>query len=328
MRIGELDLDERVLVVAEIGNNHEGDPAIARDLVRAAADAGADAVKLQTFRTPLFVRPSDRDRYERLSRFELPPETVEELERLARSLGLIFLSTPLDLESVAFLEPLVDAYKVASGDNDFWPLLEAVAATGKPTILSTGLSELAQVERAAALFGRDGLAVLQCTSAYPAPPEEANLAAIRLLADRLGCTAGYSDHTLGIEAAVAAVAAGARILEKHLTLDKERSDFRDHRLSADPPELRALVRRVREVEILLGRPEKTLQPSEAALAVAARRSIAAAADLPEGHRLTVHDLTWLRPADGLPPGEEGRLLGRDLRRPVERGEPIRPEDVG
>lgn len=327
MRIGGFETGARVLIVAEIGNNHEGDFGAAQELVREAAACGAGAVKLQTYRTPLFVRPVDRERYERMSRFELPPEQVEELAGLARSLGLLFLSTPLDLESAALLEPLVDAYKIASGDNDFLALLEAVAATGKPAILSTGLSDLAQVERATQLFRGRELAVLHCTSAYPAPPEEANLAAIRLLAERLGCTVGYSDHTLGVEACAAAVAVGARILEKHFTLDKERSSFRDHRLSADPPELRELVTRVRRVETLLGKPEKAVQPSEEGLAVAARRSIVAAADLPAGHTVGPEDLTWLRPADGLRPGDEGLLLGRRLRRAVSLGETLLPADV-
>jgi sialic acid synthase SpsE len=262
-----------------------------------------------------------------MQRFELSREVVEEVAELARSLGLLFLSTPLDLESVAMLEPLVDAYKIASGDNDFVPLLERVAASDKPVIVSSGLSDLAQIERAVAHFEGRELAVLQCTSAYPAPAEEANLAAISLLEDRFGCTVGYSDHTLGIEACVAAVAAGARVLEKHFTLDKERSDFRDHSLSADPPELSELVDRVRQTEALLGRPEKLVQPSESELTVAARRAIVAASDLAEGEVLAAEHLSWLRPADGLAPGEESRLLGRTLKRAVAAGDPIRAEDT-
>lgn len=328
MRIGDIDLDEQVLVVAEIGNNHEGSSAVAHELVRRASECGADAVKLQTFRTEAFVRPSDQERYERMRRFELAPEHLVELEREARLAGLLFVSTPLDLGSVSLLEPLVDAYKIASGDNDFVALLEAVAATGKPVILSTGLSDLERVERALTTLHGSDLVVLQCTSAYPAPPDEVNLSAIPLLAERLGHTVGYSDHTLGLAACLAAVAAGARLIEKHFTLDKEQSDFRDHRLSADPEELRALVEGVREVERLLGRREKALQPSECETAFAARRSIVAARDLAAGELIDAADLTWLRPADGLPPGEEGQLVARRLLHEVAAGEPIRPEDVG
>lgn len=327
MKIGPVDLDERVLVIAEIGQNHEGDPAAAAELVRRAAEAGADAVKLQTYRTDDFVRPADAERYARMRRFELPEAEVERLAALAGELGLAFVSTPLDLASAAFLEPLLDAFKVASGDNDFFPLLERVAASGKPVIVSSGASDLEHMRRSVAFLREHGageVAVLQCVSAYPTPDEEAGLAAIRLLERELRAPAGYSDHTLGIEAAVASVAAGARIVEKHFTLDKHTSGFRDHQLSADPPELAELVRRIRAVERMLGRPEKVVQPSEAAVGQAIRRSVVAAADLPAGHTLTLADLTWLRPAGGVAPGDEGTLLGRSLARPVARGEAIDP----
>lgn len=327
MRIGHVDLDDRVLVLAELGNNHEGSVERARELVCGAGRCGADGVKLQTFRTSGFVRRSDTARYERYAGYELAPDAVVELAELARSLGLLFVSTPLDLESVALLAPLVDAFKIASGDNDFFALLEAVAATRKPVLLSTGMSELRHVEAALAALGGSEVAVLQCTSAYPAPPGEVNLAAIPLLADRFGRPVGYSDHTLGTTASLAAVALGARVIEKHFTLDKEQSEFRDHALSADPPELRTIVEGVREVESLLGQPVKAVQPSERETVAAARRSIVAARDLEAGETVEAEALTWLRPADGLPPGAEGQLLGRRLLRPVAAGEPIRPEDV-
>jgi N,N'-diacetyllegionaminate synthase len=165
------------------------------------------------------------------------------------------------------------------------------------------------------------LAILHCVSAYPAPKEEVNLAALRVL-EGLGCPVGYSDHTLDAEACVAAVYAGARVLEKHLTLDRAFSDFRDHQLSADPAELRELVRAVRAAERLLGRPDKTLQPSEAQMCAAIRRSAAARGDLPAGHELTAEDLIWLRPAGGVAPGDETQLLGRRLARPLVQGEQV------
>lgn len=330
MRIGGFDTDERVLVVAEIGNNHEGDPAAARELVRRAAEAGAQAVKLQTFHTPRFVRRRDEARFAQLSRYELEPPIVEELAALARSLGIVFMSTPLDLPSVDLLEPLVDAYKIASGDNDFLPLLERVGATGKPVIVSTGLVSLSGARAAVEALKRSGAAdvgVLHAVTAYPAPPESVNLAAIAVLERELGCTVGYSDHTLGNEACAAAVAAGARIVEKHFTLDHDHSDFRDHKLSADPAELRDLAKRVAATETLRGRPVKAMQSVEEEIAPAVRRSIAAARDLSAGHRIELADLAWLRPRDGLAPGEEGKLLGRALRRAVPMGESILEEDV-
>ena len=335
MRIGPFDTDRAVLVVAEIGNNHEGSLERARQLVHEAASCGADAVKCQTFRTRLFVSPADAARYERMSRFELSPEAFAELSALARSLGLLFLSTPLDLESAAALEPLVDAYKIASGDNDFFPLIARVCETGRPLLVSTGLTDLAGVLRTTALIGErwraggiDGeLGLLHCVSSYPAPIEEANLAAIGVLQRACGVTVGYSDHTLGIEACVLAVAAGARIIEKHFTLDKRLSDFRDHQLSADPEEFRRLVRDVKRAAAIVGAAIKEPQPSETPGLTQFRRSIVAAAHLDRAHVITGADLMWLRPAGGLPPGEESRLIGRRLRRAVAAGEQIAAGDV-
>ena len=335
MKVGGHDLAASVLVVAEVGNNHEGHFEVAQEMVRKAAESGAGAVKFQTFRTKYFVSPKDKARFERLSKFELTQEQFRRLHDLARSLGLLFLSTPLDLGSAEFLAPLVDAFKIASSDNTFYPLLESVAGTGKPVVLSSGLADVPLLKRSQAVLERrwakDGtkgeLAVLHCVTSYPVPEEQVNLAAIPVLARELGCTVGYSDHTLGIEASVLAVTLGARVIEKHFTLDKNFSDFRDHQLSADPPEMRRLVGRVRQAETLLGQPRKAVQPSEAALEAAVRRSIVAAADLEAGYRLTAADLTWLRPGGGLPPGEEGRVIGKRLRRAMAFGEPIVLGDV-
>jgi len=335
MRIGPIDLVKRVLVVAEIGNNHEGNVEVARELVRRAAAAGADAVKFQTFRTKYFVSARDRARYDRLSSFQLSYDDFADLQRLARSLGLLFISTPLDLESAAFLAPLVDAVKIASGDNNFYPLLTAACRSDKPIIMSTGLSDLDQIRKSQRFieerwreFGvTQELAVLHCVTSYPTPPEQANVAAVPYLAAELGCIVGYSDHTLGIDACVAAVALGARLIEKHFTLDRAYSDFRDHQLSADPTELAELVQRIARVQVLVGTRAKVVQPAEAAIGPLVRRSIVAAGDLAAGHRLDWNDLTWIRPADGLPPGDEDKLLGRTLKRAVVFGEPLLPSDV-
>jgi N,N'-diacetyllegionaminate synthase len=331
MQLGPLDSDQQVVVVAEIGNNHEGDPAVARELVEHAASAGADAVKLQTFRTEHYVSAHDADRFARLKRFELPVGAWAELAELARARGMLFISTPFDLLSVDVLEPLVDAYKVASGDNLFFPLLQRIANTTAPMIVSTGLSELASVARTVQFVDRirdtERLAILHCVTSYPTAPAEAQLRAIEVLRERFSCTVGYSDHTIGNDAAVLAVGLGARIIEKHFTLDKQFSDFRDHQLSADPQELASLVVRIREAELLLGSREKSVQPAEQAGTVALRRSIVAGADLAEGHILRSEDLTWIRPGGGLAPGSEHDIVGRRLRRPVPFGERIGAEDV-
>lgn len=331
MKIGSHDIDEKILIVAEIGNNHEGNFDTARRMVEAAADAGVDAVKFQTFKTHLFTSNADPARVERLKRFELTQDQFTELAQLARSRGLIWFSTPLDLESARFLEPLVDVFKIASGDNDFLALIRQVAQTGKPLIISTGLADLAHLEWISSFareHGAEGhLALLHCVCAYPAPAAEVNLRAIPLLATELGVPIGWSDHTLGPRASLAAAAIGARIIEKHFTLDKNFSAFRDHQLSADPAEMRVIVDGIREIEVLLGRAEKVVQPSEQGNAVPARRSIAAAADLAAGHRITEADLRWVRPAVGLSPGQEDRLVGKELVRAISTNEAIAEKDV-
>lgn len=335
MKIGDFNTDQKVLVVAEIGNNHEGDFGIAAELVKSAARSGVDAVKFQTVRAAQLVRRSESARFERLQRFELSEREFGELSALARGLGLLFLSTPLSVETAVFLEPMLDAYKIASGDNDFFPLLEEVARTAKPMIVSTGVSNVSQID-ATVRFIRGQwaagqvsgeLALLHCVSSYPTPPEQANLRAIPFLAERFSCTVGYSDHTLGIDAAVLAVALGARIIEKHFTLDRQHSDFRDHQLSSDPLEMAELVRRIRAAESMRGAFDKKIEPCEVDARAAIRRSIVAARDLKAGATLTAADLKWIRPGDGLRPGNEGQLIGRALQRDVREDEEVLPADV-
>jgi sialic acid synthase SpsE len=330
MLIDRFNTDDRVLVVAEIGNNHEGQFSLAEEMVCRAAEAGADAVKFQTFRTERFVAPSDAARFARLKQFELTQEEFGRLADRASSEGVLFISTPLDLESAVFLNDLVAAFKIASGDNTFMPLLGAVAGTGKPILLSCGIATIAELRDAWSAVARvwtasridQEMAVLHCVSSYPVPPDEANLAAIRALRDAFGGTVGYSDHTLGIQAAALSVAVGARIVEKHFTLDKQYSDFRDHQLSADPAELRQLVEQVRTIETLLGNGRKVPQPSEAAAKTAYRRSIAAVRDLAAGSTVTWDDIAWIRPGGGVAPGQEATVLGRTLARAVRQGEPL------
>lgn len=334
MRIGRVDLDREILVVAEIGNNHEGSVALAERLVGLAAEAGAQAVKFQTIVPERLVAPDQTARLAQLRRLCLGYQDFEYLARAAEREGVLFLSTPFDVESARFLEPLVAAYKIASGDNTFAPLIRVCARSGKPLVVSTGLLDLEGARRvrnqvhgvwAEAGIQQD-LALLHCVSQYPVPDEDANLGAIRDLMS-LGVTVGYSDHTLGLDAAVLSVALGARIIEKHFTVDRQYSDFRDHQLSADPKELGELVRRVRQASTMLGGGRKEPTADELAVERAARRSVVAARDLPEGHILGADDVTWLRPGGGLEPGQEVQLIGRALAHAVSAGTPLRLQDV-
>ncbi len=330
MKIDHFDLDEQVMIVAEIGNNHEGDFMLAQDLIGLAAEAGAHAVKFQTFRTEDYISRRETDRFARLKSFELSPAQFERLREIATDLGVLFLSTPFDIVSAHQLGPLVAAMKIASGDTTFFPLLEAIAETAKPILLSTGMATLDEIRAAKNTIERvwkersitQEMAILHCVSSYPVPPEQANLAAIGDLSNEFGCTIGYSDHTMGNEAAAISVALGARIVEKHFTIDKHHSDFRDHHLSADPTELRELVDRIQRISTLMGDGEKIPQPSEVGATKSLRRSIAARCDLSEGTIIEAKDLTWVRPATGLAPGNEHLVLGRRLLEPISAGDPI------
>jgi N,N'-diacetyllegionaminate synthase len=309
---------DRTFIVAEVGNNHEGSAAVAADLVREAAKTGVDAVKFQTFRTEEFISPRQEERFARMKRFELTEEEFTELAALARSCGLFFMSTPLDHSSARFLGGIVDIMKVASGDITHLPLIRESARQGLPMVISTGNATLPEIDLALDVAqsarpkdaAEAEIALLHCVSAYPTPMEEANLAAMATLRQRYQCPIGYSDHTSGIAVAVLAVAAGARIIEKHFTLDNNYSAFRDHQLSADPAAMTELVTEIRQAEVVMGSGVKSPRACESASRVEIRRSIAIGKHVSAGTVLTEEHLVWLRPGDGLQPGDEASVLGR------------------
>ncbi len=330
MQIATLDCSKKVVITAEIGNNHEGSFDVASRMLDAAVRSGADVVKFQTIRADAFVSPKNTQRYATLKRFELTDQQYRDLADMAKDRGVLFMSTPFDLDAVDLLASLVPAFKIASGDNNFYPLIKKIVATKKPIILSTGMLSLASLGNVVEFILNEqkkvgvsrGLALLHCVVAYPTPQAEANLGAIRELSSKFSLPIGYSDHVIGIEPAVLAVAAGARIIEKHFTLDNNFSAHRDHQLSLNPEDFREMVRRIRIAEELLGSGVKEPQESEKANIVAARRSIVAARELEAGRKLALSDLTWMRPGSGIPPGEEQRVVGRTLSTKVDRGDPI------
>lgn len=333
MKIEDFDTDERVFVVAEIGNNHEGDFGLAQEMIGRAAEAGVDAVKFQTFVPDLFVSKDNHDRLERMRRFQLDFSQFAELAKQAQLAGVVFFSTPLDLESAQFLRHLQPLFKIASGDNNFFPLIETVAGFGKPTIISTGLADIDLLDRVYRFWNQRAnsstLAYLHCVACYPVPENQANLAAIQTLRNQYpDVTVGYSDHTLNNDTAPYAVAAGARIIERHFTLDKQHSDFRDHRLSSNPEEMRNMVAEIRRVELIMGSGAKAPQKCEIASGNSMRRSIAVVRNLPADHELELMDLCWLRPGSGIATGQEREVLGRRTRRALSKGAFISVEDLG
>lgn len=320
-----------VLVVAEAGVNHDGELAVALELVDAAAKAGTDAVKFQTFDPQQLVsanaemasyqRSGERvpmTQREMLERLRLSGEDFEAIANRCRERGILFLSTPADTDSAALLAQLgVPAFKIGSGEVTNLPFLEELAGYGLPLLLSTGMAELDEVGEAVETVRRAGtpLVLLHCTSSYPAPPKEANLRALDTMRTAFDVPVGYSDHALGLEVSLAAVARGCCVLERHLTLDRHR-EGPDHAMSLEPDELDELVRRVREVERWLGDGIKQPQPSERELLTVARRSIVAARPLAAGELLTREALAIKRPGGGIPPARLSSLIGARLARPL------------
>lgn len=335
MIINSFNTDEEVFVIAEIGNNHEGNFDLACEMIRLAAATGVNAVKFQTFKTELYVHKSQEERRKKLRGFELTFDQFTQLSEVAREEGVLFLSTPFDLESAAFLNSIVPAYKISSGDNNFYPLIEEVAGTGKPIILSSGLANISDLQYATALIRKkwssagiaSDLAVLHCITNYPVADEDANLWAINDIKDKIDCTVGYSDHTMGIEACLLSVALGARIVEKHFTIDKNYSDFRDHQLSADPEEMKLLVEKIRQAEKMLGSATKKMIAAEEGLEEAVRRSAVLKRNLKAGESVRFSDLAWVRPKGGLAPGDESLVLGKKLKMDMEEGDFITQNDL-
>jgi N,N'-diacetyllegionaminate synthase len=258
------------------------------------------------------------------------------LAQFAQAEGIIFFSTPFDPQSATFLNEIQTIFKIASSDNTHWPFLEQIAGFGKPVILSTGLSTLVEIIEMEKVIrsvwqrlGSDpGLALLHCVSSYPAPADQANLRAVVTLSNQFPkCVPGYSDHTFGITAALSAVALGARVIEKHFTLDKNYSDFRDHQLSANPQEMKELVSRIRELEKMLGNGEKTPQSNEIAMLSAIRRSAAASRELKKGTILDESDLIWVRPGSGVQWADRSSIVGKTVNRELSYAEMIEVSDL-
>jgi N-acetylneuraminate synthase len=340
VRIGPYECapDHPPLVIAEMSGNHNGSLDRALAIVEAAAAAGAHAVKLQTYTADTMTLDLDRDEfvitdpgspwagrslYQLYREAHTPWEWHAPLFQRARDLGLVAFSTPFDASAVEFLETLaVPCYKIASFENTDLPLIRRVAATGKPLILSTGMatqSEITDAVDAARAAGCRDLVLLKCTSSYPAPPEDSNLASLPELRARFKCQIGLSDHTPGIGAAVAAVALGAVMIEKHFTLARADGGV-DAGFSLEPEELARLVEETARAHAALGRVQFGATGSEQRSRVF-RRSLYVTRDLPAGAVLTAETVRAIRPGLGLPPACIDDLIGRRLKRAVRRGTP-------
>lgn len=325
MSICNQNLDKEIFVVAEIGNNHEGNLQNALDLVDAASHTGVNAVKFQTFIPERFYSASEVSRIEKLNKFKLSQENFKKIKNFASSKGLIFFSTPLDIDSAQFLNNIQPLFKISSGDNTFWPLIKEISSYKKHTIISTGASGFHELDRIYKYFEAinqlSNLSFLHCVSSYPVPMDQANLLMIKKLSKRYkNINIGYSDHTLGIDAACCAVALGAKIIEKHFTLDKNFSDYRDHQLSAEPDEMKLLVKKVRDIQKLMSPNQPDIQPCEEENLKLIKRSMAAANNIKEGEELSLKDIMYVRPGFGFSGEMENKLLGKKASKFISKGE--------
>jgi N-acetylneuraminate synthase len=335
--------------VADIAANHDGDLARAKDLIRLAAEAGADAAKFQNFQAPTIV--SDRgfrdlggqkshqatwkkSVFQVYAEASLPWEWTPELKASCDAMGIHYFSSPYDLAAVDMLDPFVPAFKIGSGDITWLEVIKHIALKGKPVLLATGAAELADVDRAMAVLqsNTECVVLMQCNTNYTASLENFRYIQLRVLetyARRYpGVVLGLSDHTPGHATVLGAVALGARVVEKHFTDDTARTGP-DHRFSMDPHSWREMVERTRELEQALGTGEKRVEANERETVVLQRRAIRAARALSAGTTLAGADLECLRPCppDGLPPYELADVFGRELKRPLAFGEHLKRDDI-
>ncbi len=322
----------KTFIIAEAGVNHNGSIALAKKMIDVAFEVGADAVKFQTFKTENLVsRTAPKANYQKVStglsgsqfdmikNLELDEITHKMLFAYCREKNIQFLSSPFDLDSIDMLNELgVEIFKIPSGEITNLPYLRKVGGLGKKIILSTGMSDLGEIADALEVLKNAGselenITILHCNSEYPTPVEDVNLQAMRTIAKTFGVSCGYSDHTLGVEVPIAAVALGARVIEKHFTLDRN-TEGPDQKASLEPDELRAMVRAIRNIEKALGNGIKQASLSELKNKTVVRKSIVAARDITMGEVFTMDNLAIKRPGTGISPMGWDDVIGRKANR--------------
>ena len=332
----------KVFIIAEAGVNHNGSLDMAYRLVDVAKETGADAIKFQTFKAEKVVSSktpkaeyqkkatsSDESQLEMIKKLELSFEDFVKLKKYCDKKGIMFLSTPFDHQSIDFLYNLIDIYKIPSGEIINYPYLKHIAAKNKPLIMSTGMANLGEIEEAisiiSAVNSEAKISLLHCTTNYPTSYEEVNLKAMQTLAAAFKLPVGYSDHTLGIEVPIAAVALGARIIEKHFTLDKNLPGP-DHKASLEPGEIKEMVKAIRNIEMALGDGIKKPNKSEIEIMKVARRSLIATRDIRVGEIIKESDIIIKRPGTGIPPKFKEIVIGMKIINDIRQDEPFEWEN--
>lgn len=338
-------MNRKVYIIAEAGVNHNGDIEKALKLVEIAKDAGADVVKFQTFIPELVISKyatkaeyqkattgSQESQLDMVRKLYLDVDAHKRLIKHCGKLGIQYLSTPFDLVSIDTLIDLgIETFKIPSGEVTNIPYLKKIGKLNKRIIMSTGMCYLGEIETAMNILIKEGtqkqnIAILHCNTEYPTPMQDVNLLAMNTIQKAFDVEVGYSDHTLGIEVPIAAVAMGATIIEKHFTLDKN-MEGPDHKASLDPSELKAMVMAIRNIEKALGDGIKKPSPSEEKNIEIARKSIHLTKDLPEGHVIAETDLTMKRPGNGIAAALIENVIGKTLKRPLTEDHKLAWEDM-
>ena len=323
----------KVFIVAEIGNNHEGNLSNAFKLIDKAKEAGVDAVKFQTYDVKKYYSSNtDKKRIKRLIKFQLSYSSIIKLSKYAKKLGLVFFSTPFDEESAVFLNKIQNIFKISSGDNDFYNLIGKVLTFNKPIIISTGMMDFKEVKRLYQFIKKkkfkNQICFLHCVSSYPVPINELNLNSIRFLKEKLpDCIIGYSDHSDSIESCILSAHLGANVIEKHFTLDKNFSSYRDHKLSATPTEMKRLVETVRNLDNILGKKNKFIQKCEKEGLIASRRSIASNKILKKNTIIEANDIFYVRPRARFSISDAKKLIGKKVKKDMKYGEQFKLKNL-
>lgn len=344
LKIGRKQIGEKfpVFIIAEAGVNHNGSLAMAKKLVEAAKKAGADAVKFQTFKSEdLVTQSADMAQYQQkntgkkesqllmLKKLKLKNQDFIVLKKYCDQKNIMFLSTAHTKDAINFLNPLMPAFKVASGDLTNIPFLQSVAKKKKPLIVSTGMANLEEIKEAVTAIKKTGnnkIILLHCTTNYPCPLEDVNLRAMLTLKKEFNIPVGYSDHTKGFWVSAMAVAMGAEILEKHFTLDKNLPGP-DHKASLEPKELKEMVCRVREVEKILGSGIKKPTESEKKIVLIVRKSIIAKRYILRGQKITKDMLVIKRPGNGIEPKHFNKIIGKKAKKNIKKESLIRQDQL-
>lgn len=320
-----------VYIIAEAGVAHFGSEEKAYRLVDLAAEACADAVKFQVFDVDAMISKDSQEWRERLESRQLPYEAFERIQKYCSQKDITFFATAHDEPSLDFLETLnVPAYKIGSGEVGNWPFVERAAARGKPVILSTGMYRQEQIGEALSIIAATGnadVAVLHCVTDYPANPHDIALGNVKLIRERFGIVAGYSDHTAGYHIPLAAVALGARVIEKHITLDYNVPNAQDWKVSCGPDNLKAFVSQVRDIEAAITTRAEGPTENEKRSMLWASKSLVTRREIAKGQILREEDLCTKRPGNGISPSRIGEVLGRIAKRALSRDVVIRVEDL-